>query len=365
MPRAKRVFAAIALMAGSVLLTVLLVEAALHVVGMEHRYINPMHSFHVNDPVLGYRGRPNVEAHFTVPGQFDVLVKHDAQGFRVLENAKLRSGECAHNIFVYGDSFTWGWGVNQGEGFTDLLQGAHPADCVHNRGVNASGTALQLGLFEEDLPAMRKGDTVFVMFCFNDFKDNYDQDSETTAIINDGTVERIPPRKPFQSPLRAFLKRNSYLYSMGSTLVGSVRERMKSKDHVRAKRPILADDAPEVVVTDFLLSEFKRECDEAGAVLKVALVPNSVEYGEPDYGIDAEAAKSYRDHLTHILQAHDIPFVDLLNFFHAEKAAHPEPLLAITGDGHWNASGHALVARALTMYLPQGDAGIGKSLSPE
>jgi len=350
--RAKRFLSAGALMFGSVTVTVLLVEAALHATGVEHRYINPMHSFHVNDPVLGYRGRPNAHARFAVPGQFDVLVRHDARGFRLQEHAKAPA-PCERNVYVYGDSFTWGWGVDQGEGFTDLMNRDMPAAvCVHNRGMNASGTAMQLTVFEtEDAQNAYEGDTVVVMFCFNDFKDNYDQETEPSVIIDDGQAMRIPPREAFQSPIRGFLKRNSYLYSMGSTTVANLRERMKDPNRARAKRPVLAADAPEVMVTDYLLGEFKRACDMKGVQFTVALVPNSVEYGEPDYGIDAEAAASYRAHLTRILAAHGIPFVDLLPTFQAEKAAHPDALLAIPGDGHWNKNGHALVAQALGAYL--------------
>lgn len=353
--RLKRFLGAAALVVGSVTLTALAVEAALHVIGMDHRYINPMHSFHVNDPVLGYRGRPNAHARFAVPGQFDVLVRHDTRGFRVQEFGKT---DCPQQIFVYGDSFTWGWGVDQGAGYTDLMNRDMPGVCVQNRGMNASGTAMQLALFEtEDQQMAKAGDIVLIMFCFNDFKDNYDQENEVTTVIDDGKVLRLPPREPFQSPLRGFLKRNSYLYSMGSTTVASLRERMKDQDRPRSKRPILADDAPEVVVTDFLLSEFKRECDTNEMRLFVAMVPNSAEYGEPDYGIDAETAENYRGHLRRILDAHEIPFIDLLAVFKAEKAVHPDVLLAITGDGHWNAAGHALVARALAEHLSQ-DTGV-------
>ncbi len=309
-----------------------------------------MHSFHVNDPVLGYRGRPNADARFAVPGQFDVLIRHDKRGFRLQEFEKT---DCSRQILVYGDSFTWGWGVDQSQGYTDLMNRDLPGACVRNRGMNASGTAMQLAVFEtEDLDAAKAGDTVLVMFCFNDFKDNYDQESEVTTIIENGNVVRIPPRESFQSPLRGFLKRNSYLYSMGSTTVASLRERMKDKDRPRAKRSILADDAPEIVVTEFLLSEFKRACDAKEMGLFVAMVPNSAEYGEPDYGIDAETAKNYRAHLMRILEAHGIKFIDLLAVFQAEKTANPDALLAIPGDGHWNAAGHALVARALATYLP-------------
>lgn len=350
----KRFFGPAALIVGSVIATVLIVESALHLIGMEHRYINPMHSFHINDSMLGYRGRPNAQARFAVPGQFDVLIRHDARGFRLQEFAK---GDCARQIFVYGDSFTWGWGVDQGQGYTDLMNRDMPGVCVRNRGMNASGTAMQLAVFEaEDLQSAKAGDTVLVMFCFNDFKDNFDQESEVTTIIENGSVVRIPPREAFQSPLRGFLKRNSYLYSMGSTAVASLRERMKDKNRPRAKRPVLADDAPEILVTDFLFSEFKRECDVKGIDLYVAMVPNSTEYGEPDYGIDAETAENYRAHLTHILETHRIPYIDLLTAFKNEKAVNPDTLLAITGDGHWNAAGHALVARALAVYLtPKGD----------
>lgn len=75
-------------------------------------------------------------------------------------------------ILVLGDSFTWGWGVSQGQVFTDLLQAALPATvAVYNHGIPGFGTAQEYLLLQRELAA-RVYDAVVLMFYMNDLSDN-------------------------------------------------------------------------------------------------------------------------------------------------------------------------------------------------
>jgi hypothetical protein len=305
----------------------------------------------VVDPVLGYRGRPDFEGRFAPPGKFDVRVRHDGNGFRAQEHAKPPEA-CRRRLDVYGDSFVWGWGVDQGEVFTDLLNRDLPDTCVGNLGLNASGTVIQYTLFEtEGSRRIAPGDTVLVLFCHNDFADNYDQEEEASAVIEDGRVRRLPPRRPFQSPTRAFLKQNVYLYSLVSFVAAQLRQSSgqdRDEERMLKHAGIEADD-PRLVVTEHFLAVFRDDVRGRGARFLVAYIPPGAEYGEPrrDAERESQAAALYRTALTGILERQGIEFVDLLPDFLAAKRSHPELALTLERDAHWARSGHALVAQVI------------------
>lgn len=124
---------------------------------------------HQSDAYLGWSGKPNLRLHFRRP-EFDALVEHDAEGWR--QPKPPRPAVPTSRILVLGDSFTWGWGVSQGQVFTDLLQAALPATvAVYNHGIPGFGTAQEYLLLQRELAA-RVYDAVVLMFYMNDLSDN-------------------------------------------------------------------------------------------------------------------------------------------------------------------------------------------------
>src|SRR5574341_1842125 len=103
----------------SLLLTLLMLELGLRLFDGPEDAAHALYSFHRSDPVLGWIGQPNLRKRF-VSREFDVIVEHDASGFRRPEPEAPAAP--ARRILVLGDSFTWGSGVGQGELFTDQLQ---------------------------------------------------------------------------------------------------------------------------------------------------------------------------------------------------------------------------------------------------
>ena len=76
-------------------------------------------------------------------------------------------------LVVIGDSFTWGWGVGQGEVFTDRLQRLLPRWRVENAGISGLGTVSFHRLLQAEVGGrLRAGDAVMVTLYYNDFGDN-------------------------------------------------------------------------------------------------------------------------------------------------------------------------------------------------
>jgi hypothetical protein len=169
--RAKTASLSLLLAAGSGLVVLLGLEIALRLGRAQPEAAHALYSFYQSDPLLGWIGRPNLRQRF-VSREFDVVVEHDASGFRKPEPPA--PGEALRQVLVLGDSFTWGSGVAQGELFTDHLQRSlAPEVAITNRGTNGIGTGQQYLLLDREL-AQRRYDSVLLQFTANDVKDNVD-----------------------------------------------------------------------------------------------------------------------------------------------------------------------------------------------
>lgn len=71
-------------------------------------------------PDLGWRGQPHARGR-VVHGEMDYSIRLNSRGFRDPEREVAKRPGLTR-ILTLGDSVAWGWGVNQGERFTDLLE---------------------------------------------------------------------------------------------------------------------------------------------------------------------------------------------------------------------------------------------------
>ncbi|HHG83388.1 MAG TPA: SGNH/GDSL hydrolase family protein [Bacteroidetes bacterium] len=127
--------------------------------------ISPGDSFFQEDSLLGYAGRP---------GTFDIVlnhslnfrVSHNADGYRVCGTADTVQRP---EIWIFGCSFTHGFGVNDTAAYPWRLQERFPAYTFRNFGMSGYGTLQSKMQFERLLKL--RGRPAMVMLAYGAFHD--------------------------------------------------------------------------------------------------------------------------------------------------------------------------------------------------
>jgi len=94
-------------------------------------------------------------------------VEHNRMGFRDVDHRP----KAGPRILFLGDSFVWGFDVEQAERFTERLRELAPAWEVVNAGVSGYGTDQELLLLQRVHDTFRP-DVVFLVYCNNDSGDS-------------------------------------------------------------------------------------------------------------------------------------------------------------------------------------------------
>jgi lysophospholipase L1-like esterase len=341
----------VAAVVGASLLALAVAEVVLRVAGSEETYVNALNSFHENDAVLGYRGRPGLRRRFRRPG-FDVLVVHDEKGFRRVEDPNPPS-RVVHRLFVLGDSVVWGWGVDQGTVMTDDLAHLMPDYEVRNRGINGAGTVVEFTLFDNEVKDLvRPGDAVVVVFVFNDFWDNLNPKRLHAEIDGDRIATRLP-EKPILSGSDSILDR----LRVFNSLHAAVNLWSVTRSERRAVEKAVSLDAthPSVVIARHFLEAFRDSVQARSGRLVVAYLPGRHEVpGEvEEEPVALEQDRAFRTAFEKTVEGSHVETLDLLPSFVAARKEAPGVHLLLREDGHPSAAGHAVMARAIATRLAQ------------
>lgn len=323
------------------------VEVVLRIADPQVEVVNPLRGFHDGDTRLGWRGKPNVTRRFH-RSEFDVLVEHGPDGFR--RAAPPASENAAARVLFLGDSFTWGWGVSQGEVFTDHLQRALPGVGIDNRGVNGFGTGQEYLLLQELLRRQRYA-RVAVMFFNNDLSDNAaDKEHRPRFALVGGRPmpQNLPLPASLKDPVGAFLDDHLRAVQFFSFQFAMLKERFRSgrgahPEPTPSREAIDYRTLPGYELTVRLLDQMRVRSRNRGATFFVVYVPSRSEI-EHQPAADAEM-RAVHELIVETCRGLDIPLVDLVPAFHA-AAARGERLI-FARDEHWNPAGHRLAAKTI------------------
>ncbi len=191
----KRAAANAALLLGSVLLTLLVVEGVLRLFDLQLSSYHPISGFCQYDEVLGWRLVPNRTGLFQGTG-FNVLVEQSEQGLRDRTYPYTRDAG-RRRILVLGDSVVWCWGVEMKDCFTEILETELPMTDVIAAGAPGYGTAQELLLYEQELVRFQP-DLTLLVFVSNDPSDNIARQNRPVFELHEGELVlslKFPDRK--------------------------------------------------------------------------------------------------------------------------------------------------------------------------
>ena len=313
-------------------------EGLLRMAGFSRQYVNPLHSFHQHDELVGHRGKPNFQGRFKTI-DFDVVIEHDENGFRRQVNQH-SPRDPSQRLFVFGDSFTWGWGVAQGQVYSDRMSELLQDHEVVNLGLNASGTVHQHALFERHVKQqLQSGNIVMVTFCGNDFSDNVR--GSLHGEVHDGQVKLVGP-EPFGWEAKDWLKDHCYLFNLAAFHFDQFKSRRKHESganravqqlvQVGRQQSDIAVDAPEVIVTSEFLKRFRDDCRQQQASFYVAAIAD-----DPV--------------LRHVTSELGIELIELFPHFQRAIEQGRAERFTFEHDAHWNAAGHGMAAEVLADFI--------------
>jgi lysophospholipase L1-like esterase len=250
-------------------------------------------------------------------------------------------------ILALGDSFTWGWGVPQGEEWISVtgrkLNEALGRDAVEtvNGGVNGYGTENALALLERIGPEVSP-DLVLLGFFANDYTDNF-FGAKGIYTVRDGYLFDHFSHAYFEEN---FLARESHLYRLLHAAWETFRvNHLGGLPGARALRQFSAAEFEEGRVrSEELILRMREECARLGARFAVVWLPADV------YALRGTRPEDIllRVELQERVAAAGIPSLDLLSVVAREPRIGG---LYLPNDGHFSSRGNAVAGRAVAKWI--------------
>lgn len=335
------------------MLALAIVEVGLRLTGSAPLHRHALASFHDGHPRIGWIGSPGFEARF-LRAEFDVRIASGPDGFR-RPDPNVDGGDRPVAAFL-GDSFTWGWGVDQGEVFTDVLRGLlDDRWSVKNYGVNAFGTTQELVLLREIVLPTRPR-RVTVLFFANDPEECIDSRGGRrpwARLAGDRiAIENLPPERETASLVRRLSRRSLALSSVryGANALGDLARRVEA-----SAAPIAVGEKWREVpegwsVCSALLREMADTCAAADPPVEFRLVYVPTAHDVVHHG--GEGPSALHAAVVEACAADGIELLDLTADFARAWRDHPDrgdlaSPYYFRIDGHWTPEGHALAARRI------------------
>jgi lysophospholipase L1-like esterase len=322
----------------STLFAIALSEIMLRLLSFKPMYVSPERDrFWKYDSLLGWAHEPGQEGIFQTL-QFRTVVRINENGLRDREHSYERQNDI-ERILVLGDSFAWGYGVEDPERFSQLLEESLGVEVI-NAGVSGYSTDQEL-LWYQNEGIKYETDLVILVLSGNDPGDNHRQLVNTIYhkpkfVLEDG--QPVPIGQPVTkiSPLGKFV----YKLSQRSALVLFLSQRYFDllSLYNKAKGPPEYENLPTSGVraerepfklTLALIDEMRTIAELRKA--KFMIVATDRWWNHP-----SEA--TYQDFIN-ALQTKEFLVLDVESMPGFDPAE-----MLIPDDGHWNQAGHKFVA---------------------
>lgn len=315
----------------SILVALSVVEAALRWTGWK-----PLHPpadrtrFWKYHPVLGWAHQPGQVGRFDGP-HFRTTIRINQKGLRDREHSYQRTGG-SRRILVLGDSFAWGFGVEEEQRFSERLERKLKIEVI-NAGVSGYSSD-QETLWLRDEGTKYDVDLVIVVFCGNDEPANhlslvYDIYNKPLFVFDGSKLKLtgVPVPKLAAHRRISYNVRQRFAFF---ELISQAKNQFVSRqtNHKRNFKKRFS-------LTKAILQEMKAIASLKGS--RLLIVATKGDWDTP--------AETYSELLSELISEGLI----VLDVDGSSNFA-PEEML-IPNDTHWNAAGHEFVANTIKKYI--------------
>jgi len=283
------------------------------------------------DEQLGWAQRSNTETELVHP-HFTIQVKTNSYGLRDREYPIERNEK--KRMLILGDSFTWGYGVEAEQRFSDLLEQGLENWEVINAGISGYGTDQQY-LYYLQQGRDFQADVVLLLMYNNDYENNlYDEQynyNKPVFKVKEGelVLQNVPvPEPTLAQRWNRFVYQESYLLPKIAGAINLISHALFPR-----QGPVLGffGYGPSYEVTTALVGALNSEVQSDGAKFVVA----SYNFGE-----------QLQFWLTEQSQKESFVYLPLDPYFGENEAEYTLP-----EDSHWNTRGHSMAAEAIEQGL--------------
>lgn len=329
----------------STLFALFLSEIALRLTGLNPLYVSPERDhFWKYDSLLGWAHEPGQEGIFETP-QFRTVVRINENGLRDRGHLYERQNDI-DRILVLGDSFAWGYGVEESERFSQLLEKSLDVEVI-NAGVSGYSTDQEL-LWYRNEGIKYETDLVILVLAGNDVGDNDRQLVNTIYykpkfVLEEGHLVLTGSPVPKTSPQGKFIYSLSQRSALAYFLVLryfdiiALYGKLKSNsDHAPSPESDTEPEREPFILTITLIDEIKNTAESRNATFMIVATDQWWNYPSGETYSDFVTTMQSEGFL--VLDVESIPGFD------------PKEML-IPDDGHWNKSGHEFVAKRIKDFI--------------
>jgi len=293
------------------------------------------------DPLLGWSHRPGQKGRLNHK-DFTINVAINSQGLRDIEYPIERTWK--KRMLILGDSFSWGYGVEHQECFTEIIEREHPEWEVINASVSGYSTDQEY-LYLKERGIWFKPDVVMLLFCWNDFTDNNIGSAswyfKPYFVEHNGIWELrnnpVPMATMKQRAHRFFFGRTYVIKHLYAAVIHGFYYLRSLVKHNPPRDIPVREQEPEktYAVTAYLLQSINRLCIGNNAKFILVSVP-----------MEREKQAWLED----LAQREKIPYLALDPYFELKEGQ-----LTFSHDKHWNSIGHKIAANAISTFLRESE----------
>jgi hypothetical protein len=275
--------------------------------------------------MLGWKFIPNRNLRFSVPKEIDVAI--DENGFRKINNSE---DQPDFGIYFFGDSFTFGDGVNNEDTFTNIIKEKYLKKeiNIYNAGVNGYGVVQMFQWFLLLKDRIQPGDLVIFTPIANDIERN----------LSDFLI-------PYHVKFTGIMKLEKFPFFDKGVIVSRIME-----NNFYNKLKLAALGAP---YTGYFLKSVRKQfipdtTKESQKMIKIVEHETELKGGKFVLFFLPEPRECINSRYT--VDISGFSYFDIRHFFPAEEKEVLK-LRISKKDQHYNLRGHKIIAKAIVETL--------------